>query len=191
MDQKKAKTKYPVLDLIRERWSPRHYKIGNISDTELNTMLEAASWSFSSGNLQPWYYLYAHRDTPGFIKILDCLTPSNQAWARNAAVLMVGLAKKERDPGKPNLKAKHDLGAANMLLILQARSMNIFGHPMGGYDSDKIIETLDVDPSVYEPVACIALGYRGDPDLLEDPAREKEMAVRTRKDIGEISRNIS
>ncbi|MCX6224951.1 MAG: nitroreductase family protein [Bacteroidia bacterium] len=187
MDQKKAKTKFPVIDLIRERWSPRHYLTGHISETELNTMLEAATWSFSGGNLQPWYYLYAHRDTPGFNKILDCITPGNQVWAKNAAVLLVSLAKIERDPGKPNLKAKHDLGAANMLLILQARSMNIYGHPMGGYDSEKIIGTFAIDPSVYEPVVCIALGYLGDPDQLDESQREKELAERTRKGITEIS----
>ncbi len=190
MDQKKAKTTYPVIDLIRERWSPRHYRIGSISEKDVNTMLEAASWSFSGGNLQPWYFFYAHRGTPGFGRMLECLTAGNQAWAKNASLLMVCLAKKERDPGKPNPWSKHDLGAANMLLILQARSMGIYGHPMGGYDADRIIADLDVDDSVYEPVVCIALGFLGDPDRLEGPAREKELAARTRKDISEISRRI-
>jgi nitroreductase len=188
--QKKAETRFPVLDLFRERWSPRCFSTDNISETDMNTMLEAASWSFSGGNLQPWYYLYAHRDTPGFKKILEGLSAGNQIWAKNAAVLMVSLARKERDPGKPNLKAKHDLGAANMLLILQAGSMGIFGHPMGGYDAEKITDTLDVDSSVYEPVACIALGYPGDPDQLDDSLREKEFAARTRKPIEEISHLI-
>jgi nitroreductase len=156
----------------------------------MNTILEAASWSFSGGNLQPWYYLYAHRETPGFDQILQCLTPSNQVWAKNAAVLMVALAKIERDPGKPNPKARHDLGAANMLLILQARSMDIFGHPMGGYDAAKIHETFGIDPAVYEPVVCIALGHRGDPEELEESQKIKEMAVRTRKPVAEISRRL-
>lgn len=187
MQNKTAKTIYPVIDLIRNRWSPRSFSAGKISETDVNTILEAASWSFSGGNLQPWYYLYAHRDSAGFSTILNCLSPGNQVWARNAAVLMVSLARKERDPGKPNLKAKHDLGAANMLMILQARSMNIFGHPMGGYDSEKIIRDLEIDASVYEPVACIALGYIGDPDQLDESLREKELSERTRKSIGEIS----
>lgn len=190
MDQKKARTTYPVIDLIRNRWSPRSFSAEAISETDMNTMLEAASWSFSSGNLQPWYYLYAHRDSPGFGTILDGLSAGNQIWAKNAAVLMVSLAKKERDPGKPNLKAKHDLGAANMLLILQALSMNIYGHPMGGYDAEKLEATLEIDTAVYEPVACIALGYPGDPDQLDETLREKEMAERTRKGITEISRLI-
>ena len=190
MDQKKAKTIYPVLDLIRDRWSPRHYRAGSISETEMNTMLEAASWSFSGGNLQPWYYHYAHRDTPGFTRILENFSPTNQVWAVKASVLIVSLAKKERDPGKPNLWSKHDLGAANMLLILQARSMNIYGHPLGGFDSVKMCEALEIDTLVYEPVACIALGYLGDPDELDETQRAKELAVRTRKGIREISKRL-
>jgi nitroreductase len=191
MDTKKAKTIYPVINIIQDRWSPRHYRIGTITEPDLNTILEAASWSFSGGNLQPWYYLYAHRDTPGFSKILDSLSPNNQVWAKNASVLMVGLAKKERDPGKPNLWSKHDLGAANMALILQARSMDIYGHPMAGFNSLKIVESLQIDTTVYEPVVCISLGYLGDPGLLDHAAREKELAVRTRKGLSEFSEKIN
>ncbi len=187
---KTAITQYPVLDLIRERWSPRSFTPDMISETDMNTLLEAASWAFSGGNMQPWFYLYAHRGTSGFEKILNCLSGGNQAWAGNAAVLMVTLAKKERDPGKPNLWSKHDLGAANMNLILQALSMNIYGHLMGGFDAGKVVDSLDVDPTVYEPVACMALGYRGDPEQLEESQRERELAPRTRKVIAEISQKI-
>lgn len=161
-----------------------------ITEENMNTMLEAATWSFSGGNMQPWFYLYAYRGTSGFDKILDCLTSGNQSWARNASVLMVTLAKKERDPGRPNPWSKHDLGAANMVMILQALSMNIYGHPMGGFDGAKIVEVLDIDTVVYEPVACIALGYLGNADDLEESRREKELAPRTRKTIDEISLEI-
>ncbi len=187
--QKQAKTKYAVIELIRDRWSPRCFSSDAISQTDMNTMLEAASWSFSAGNMQPWFYLYAHRGSEGFDKIVDGLSAGNQIWAKNSAVLMVSLAKKERDPGKPNLKAKHDLGAANMLLVLQALSMGIYGHPMGGYDADKLIEALNID-TAYEPVACIALGYPGDPLKLDESLRVKEMEERIRKGIGDISRKI-
>jgi nitroreductase len=188
--QKKAITTYPVIDLIRERWSPRCFSSAAISDTDMNTLLEAASWSFSSGNLQPWFYYYAHRGTPGFDKIVGGLSAGNQIWAKEAAVLMVSLAKKERDPGKPNVKSNHDLGAANMLLILQAVSMGMFGHPMGGYDAATLIAELNIDPAVYEPVACIALGYPGDPEQLEESLKLREYAARTRKGIGEISQKL-
>lgn len=187
MNPKSAQTQHAVLDLIRNRWSPRHFSADPISEADMNTLLEAASWSFSAGNMQPWFYLYAHRGTEGFDKILACLDAGNQSWAKNAAVLMVTLAKKERDPGKPNNWAKHDLGAANMLLALQATSMGFFAHPMGGFNSAKVFETLDVDSTVYDTGPCIALGYPGDPGELEEPQREKEMAPRHRKHVSEIS----
>jgi nitroreductase len=190
MNPKTAKTIYPVIELIRERWSPRFYKPGFISEEQMNTILEAACWSFSGGNLQPWYYLYADRETAGFGNILDCLAAGNQAWAKNAAVLMIALAKKERDPGKPNPWSKHDLGAANFSMILQARSMNIYGHPMGGFNSEKIIDLLKIDALTYEPVVCISFGYLGDPGLLDELQREKELGERTRKAIGEISERL-
>jgi len=190
MNPKTAQTLHPILPILRERWSPRHYEPGTITEEEMSTILEAATWAFSGGNLQPWYYLYAHRGTSGFDKIFECLAPGNQSWAKNATVLMVSLAKLERDPGKPNLWSKHDLGAANLALALQARSMNIYAHPMGGFDAARVYETLGVDSSVYEPVACLALGFPGDPDLLDEAQRAKELAPRTRKPISEISRNI-
>ncbi|MFH0762064.1 MAG: nitroreductase family protein [Bacteroidota bacterium] len=189
-EHKKAKTIFPVLDLLRERWSPRSFTPDPISEIQMNTLLEAASWSFSASNLQPWYYYYSQCGTHGFDTILNCLVPANQVWAKNAAVLMVSLAKKEREPGKPNIWSKHDLGAANMLMILQALSMNIYGHLMGGFDQAKIIEAIGIDISVYEPVACIALGYRGDPEKLDSPFRERELEVRTRKPIAEILKKL-
>jgi nitroreductase len=103
---------------------------------------------------------------------------------------MVTLTKRERDPGKPNIWSKHDLGAANMLLALQATSLGFSAHFMGGFDAKKVIESFDVDPAVHEPGPCIALGYPGDPEQLEESQREKEIAPRTRKDISEISRQV-
>lgn len=191
MDIKIAKTKWPVADLLRKRWSPRSFTEAVVSADDMNTLLEAATWSFSGGNMQPWYYIYAYRSTPGFDKILKNLAAGNQGWAKNAAVLVVTLAKKERDPGKPNIWSKHDLGAANMNLVLQALTMNIYGHFMGGFDKQGMAETLEIDTDIYEPVACLALGYRGDPDQIEEEGlRIRETEVRKRKNIEEISRQI-
>jgi nitroreductase len=190
MSAKSAKTINPVIDLIRNRWSPRSFSDKPIKESDMDTLLEAASWSFSGGNLQPWYYLYAHKGSPGFDMILKNISAGNRGWVDHAAVLMVCLAKKEREPGKPNLWSKHDLGAANMLLILQALSQNIYGHPMGGYDPIKMAEDLKIDTEVYESVACIALGYLGDPSQLNESLRVMEIAERKRKSIEEISRRI-
>lgn len=187
MEIKTANTVNPVIELLRKRWSPRSFSARELSAEDMLTLLEAASWSFSGGNLQPWFYIYAYRATPGFERILNNLSLGNQGWAKNAAVLMVSLAKRERDPGKPNLWSKHDLGAANMQMVLQALSMNIYGHFMGGFDSNKMAESLNIDTTIYEPVACIALGYPGDPGVLVESLRIRETEERKRKNIDEIS----
>ncbi|MDD3386128.1 MAG: nitroreductase family protein [Bacteroidales bacterium] len=185
---KTAATSYPVTDWLRMRWSPRSFSAQEITEHDLLTILEAGTWAFNGGNLQPWFFLYGYKGTEGFKKILSCLNPGNQSWAQNAAVLIVTLAKRERDPGKPNLWSKHDVGAASMGMILQAITMNIYGHPMSGYDPNKIISTLGIDPDVYEPVTCIALGYPGDPGQLNESQQTNELAPRTRKPVGEVSR---
>jgi nitroreductase len=190
MHIKTAMTDHPILDLLRNRWSPRSFSNATISSEDINILLEAAIWSFSGGNLQPWFYIYAHRGTEGFENILNNLSGGNQGWAKHAAVLMVSLAKKERDPGKPNLWSKHDLGAANMQMVLQALSMNIYGHFMGGFNSAGMAETLNIDTTVYEPIACIALGYLGDPEQLEETLIIRETEPRKRKKIDEISKLI-
>jgi nitroreductase len=190
MNTKEAITTYPVADLIRARWSPRSFGTGLISREEMDTLLEAASWSFSSGNVQPWKYIYAHRGSDGFAQILSCLNEENQLWARNAAILVLSMARRERRPGVPNRWCIHDVGASVMVMILQAVSMNIYSHPMGGFDSGLIMEKLGEDPSVFEPVACIAMGYLGEVEALDEQFRARELEARTRKSISEISRQL-
>ena len=52
-----AQTVNPVLDLIKNRWSPRAFSNQNISDEDLQTVFEAAGWAPSGMNEQPWLYL--------------------------------------------------------------------------------------------------------------------------------------
>lgn len=188
---KKANTENPVHDLIRSRWSARSFSEKAISQQGLETILEAASWAFSANNAQPWQYVYAHRsDTEAFHKLWSCLMPGNQPWTSKAAVLMVSLIKKNFENGKPNNTAQHDLGAANATLMLQATSMGIYGHPMAGFDKEKTVETLGLDPNEVAPVAFIALGYLDDAEKLEEPFRARELTPRSRKAVAEFAKQI-
>lgn len=184
---KEAKTIYPVNELIRKRWSARSFSEKEITDDELNTIFEASSWAFSSMNYQPWRYIYVKRsDKEKFEKFVDCLSEGNKPWAKNASVLIFSLAKKNYDDGVKNISALHDVGAANANLILQAVSMNIYGHLMGGYSRSKAIELFNIDTEEYEPVVFIALGYLDAPEKLDEPFRTREITPRTRKSIDEF-----
>ncbi len=191
MSIKIAKTKHDVIDVIKNRWSARSFSDKTISENDLHTLFEAASWAFSANNAQPWEYIYAHReDTEAFHKLHSCLMGGNQPWTKNAAVLMAVLAHKKLDNGHENKAAKHDVGSANATLMLQATSMNIYGHVMGGFDANKAIDVLNVNTEVHEPVVFIALGYLDEAEKLEEPFKTRELTPRTRKPLVEIVKRL-
>ena len=150
-------------------------------------LFEAASWSFSCNNAQPWVYIYAHRDDEkAFKKLFNCLDGGNQQWAGEAAVLAVCIANTVFENGKPNRWAYHDLGAANMNMITEATANCIFGHFMAGFDADKLKKEYGL-PETYEPVAMLAMGYLGDAEDLKEPFKTRELTVRTRKPASEFA----
>ena len=146
-NNKIAVTKYPVMELIKNRWSARSFSDKAIAEKDLYTLIEAASWMFSANNEQPWRFISAEKNTESFKKILQSLNPSNASWAKNAGAFIVSIAKINFDKeGNPlNSWAEHDLGAANAAMILQATSMNIAAHPMAGFDTTKIKEAFELN----------------------------------------------
>ena len=53
----------PVLQAIKDRWSPRAFDPKPIPEVELEAMLEALRWSPSCSNEQPWQQLLiTHRE---------------------------------------------------------------------------------------------------------------------------------
>lgn len=178
-----AETRGPVLDLIKERWSARAFSDQKISEADLHTLIEAASWAPSSMNEQPWRYRYAMQGTDTFEQMWDCLSSGNQPWAKQASVLLLSTAKKNfAKNDSPNRHALHDTGMANAFLMLQATQMKIYGHMMGGYDPVKLQEIFHL-PEDEEAVCIIALGYLGTPDQLEEPFRSRELTPRSRKSL--------
>ncbi|MEO5893145.1 MAG: nitroreductase family protein [Ferruginibacter sp.] len=185
-DIKKAVTNYPVLDIIKNRWSPRSFSDKAIVKDDLNTILEAASWAFSAMNEQPWRYLVAQRGSALFNIFLESLYPGNLPWNRQAAALILSVQKTVYSgSGKTNESALHDIGAANILLTLQANSMGIYTHIIGGFNKEQLTILLQLDKNS-EPVVLIALGYPDDAEKLEEPFKSRETSPRSRKALSEI-----
>ncbi|MBL7718463.1 MAG: nitroreductase family protein [Flavipsychrobacter sp.] len=178
-------------ELIRKRRSIRAFSDEEITAEDLTTILEAATWAPSSMNEQPWRYLYARKGTAGYARLWNCLADANKTWTANAAALIVCVARKNFSRnGKPNRHYMHDCGLANENLFVQAISMNIYTHAMGGFDMERTKNELQV-PADEEVVCFIALGYAGDPSQLEEPNRSRESAPRTRKSVEEVSTEIA
>jgi nitroreductase len=184
MMEKPAELHYPIHDLLRRRWSPRAFSDRAVSHDVLCTLMEAARWAPSSSNEQPWNFLIATKEIRGeYDRLLSCLNESNQVWARLAPVLAISIARTVfADEGEPNRHALHDVGLCVENLVIQATSVELMVHQMAGFSPDKARELFEL-PADYEAVAAIAIGYPGDPSLLPDRLRQRELAPRSRKPI--------
>lgn len=186
--QKIADPDHDLLDIFSERWSPRAFADRPVEPDKIRRMLEAARWTMSSYNEQPWRYVLASRyeNPEAYERLLHCLTEGNQAWAQNAPVLMLSFYEKMFSRNdRPNRCAPHDLGAASAALTFQATAMDLYVHQMAGIQKEVIRETYDVPPDV-EPMAGLAVGYLGDPEMLSTGKRKAETSPRSRKSIDEF-----
>jgi len=184
---KVADTRYPIADLLRQRWSPLAFSERLVEPEKLRSVLEAASWAASSYNEQPWSFIVATRDNKDeFNRLLSCLAEGNQIWAQYAPVLMLSVAKLhfERN-GVENRHAFHDVGAALANLAIEATAHGLVLHQMAGFDVPKAQETYSI-PAGYEPVEAVALGYLGELQTLPEKLQQRELAPRTRKPLEEF-----
>jgi nitroreductase len=179
---------HPVDELFLKRWSPRAMTGEPVSQADLNRLLEAARWAPSTYNEQEWRYLYAHRDTEHWQTFFDLLMEANQAWCKDAAVLIViASCKVFARNGKPNGVHSFDAGASFENLALQGASMNLVIHGMAGFNRNKAQQELKI-PDDYHVDAMVAVGHPGDPDDLPDNYAEMDKNPSGRKPISEISR---
>ncbi|MBL7998016.1 MAG: nitroreductase family protein [Candidatus Kapabacteria bacterium] len=190
IDLKRAHTVHTIHELLAMRWSPRSFAETPVSETDMNTILEAAAWAASGGNGQPWAFIYGLRGSKTFGMILSALNPSNQAWAQNAGALVLCLARVMNAEGKPSRLALHDTGSAMTTMLLQGTAMGIYGHPMGGYNMEQMREQFSI-PQQYETAAVVAMGYVGSPDALSEHNRTREIEPRTRKPLADYAFSTS
>ena len=183
---KQAETAYPIHPLLQNRWSPRAFASRPVEIGKLRSVLEAARWSPSGGNVQPWRFVVATQDDPAACAALaSVLNPSNAEWAANAPVLILTVAQMITPSGRSNGHAFHDVGLATQSLIVQALSLGLYVHPMAGFSTEKARAVVGI-PDNYEPVTMLALGYLGDPESLSEQRRTQELAPRVRKPLDEL-----
>jgi len=187
MTDQLSATQYPIEEVLRQRWSPIAFSDQAVEPEKLRSVLEGARWAASSYNEQPWSYIVATQDNPDeFSRLLECLAEGNQVWAKNAPVLMLSVAKLTFTfNGVENRHAFHDVGAASANLAIEAAAQGLFIHQMAGFDVTRAKETYGI-PDGYDPVAAIALGYLGDPQILSESMQQRQSAPRTRKPLDQF-----
>jgi nitroreductase len=186
-ETREPQAQHPVDELFLDRWSPRAMSGAGVTEEELMTLFEAARWAPSSYNNQPWRILYARRETVQWPTFFGLMVEGNQAWAKDAAALLLFVSKETFDfNGKPYPTHSFDTGAAWENLALQATMLGLVTHGMQGFDYERARTELNI-PEGFRVEAMVAVGRPGDPAQLPEPLRERE-APSGRKPLSEITR---
>jgi len=183
--ERPAATDHAILDLLARRWSTRAFSDRSVEPETLRILFEAARWAPSSGNGQPWSFLVARKEEATEFERIASVLNSGNSWARHAAVLAISVAALDREPGRPNTHAWHDVGIASENLTIQATALGLSVHMMGGFSAEKSRELFAI-PERWAPVAAIAIGYPGDLHMLPEELQQRESGPRRRKPMSEF-----
>ncbi|MEQ8475019.1 nitroreductase family protein [Fulvivirga sp.] len=190
MMKPKKDNKFPLEGNLEKRWSGRIYADKPVEKDDLLSLFEAARWSASCFNEQPWRFLVGVKGEETYDKIFDMLVEFNQDWAKTAPVLVLAYAKKTfTKNGKPNMHYWYDTGQAMASLTVQATHLDLNVHQMGGYDRDRAQKELIQDDD-FESICVAAIGYRAEPSDVPENLKEREFAPQTRLALKEVIKGI-
>jgi nitroreductase len=170
-----------LLPLLRGRRSIRAYDETHVlSDDELEVLLEAARWSPSAGNSQPWAFLVGRRGDAAHATFVALLAPSVRRWAPAASALFFTLNQVASGPEEDALAysdyAQYDLGQAVAHLTVQASALGLGVHQFAAFDHDGLAELAGV-PTHWRVTTGLAVGL----------AVESELTPRTRRPLSELA----
>jgi nitroreductase len=181
-----ATTAAPIMPVLAERWSPRPFDANHkLSQHEILSGLEAARWSESANNAQPWRFAVITRDDAKHAEISATLSGWNQSWAPAASAIILVAVQKLTADGSPYVGARYDAGLAVSKLVIQAQELGLHTHQMAGLDAAKAAEVLGLSGD-YELIVSLAIGKVAAADLLAEPLHGREIAPRTRLELDEI-----
>ena len=186
--KKNATTEVPINDVIAQRWSPRAFDSNHvITEDVIKSLFEAARWAPSCYGDQPWQFvLFQKKDATAWSRALNCLSVGNQNWAMDASILIVVCANQNfNHNNEPNRWAHYDSGAAAKNICLQATSIGLSAHQMGGFDQIKIRNLSNI-PLEFDILACMVVGKSLDEVKLSKVQKDKELQARSRKLLKDI-----
>ena len=162
-----------VNTLFTQRWSPRAFQAHQIDSPTMQRIMDAARWSPSCFNAQPWRFYTSTESSFG--DFLNLLVDANQSWAKNVSVIGFLVARKHFDyNGEPNSYCEFDSGAAWMAMTLQARMEGLYTHGLGGIKKNEAAKYLGIDTDQSEVLMGFTIGKLAALNELTEQQRQEE-----------------
>jgi len=160
-----------ILKVIKERRSVRRYKADPIPEDVLHRVLEAARFSPSGKNLQPWKFILVQDES---LKQRLVEASLRQTFIAEAPVVVVACGYPDRCYSRMGNYMKSwavDVAIAFEHLILQAQEERLGTCWIGAFEEKDVKSILDV-PEGVRVLALTPLGY---PDEDPVPRRRKSL----------------
>ncbi len=167
---------FVLTDVLESRWSPRAFDREEVLDeNRLGPAFEAARWSPSSGNSQPWSFVVGFRGDEVFTTIVATMASGNQVWAEHAAVVVANIASVVDAEGNPQSHAIYDLGQAVAHFTVQATAEGLMVHQMSGFDAQALGRELGIESS-QRVVTLMAVGSSVTPLIFPRSYRSERLS---------------
>jgi len=170
-----------VFEAIKKRRSIRRFDPNKeVTDKQIEKLLEAARWAPSAGNMQSWFFVVV-KDKKTKDQLVEAAR--GQDFIAQAPVIFVSCADLERSASRygsrgSSFYAIQDATIATQNIWLTATEMGLGGVWIGAFEKDEVSQVLEL-PSHLRPIALLPIGYPA-----ESPSPP------SRRSIKEISRKL-
>ena len=126
----------------------------------VETLIEAARWAPSAGNIQPWEFVIVRKPA---VKKKLAQAALNEAFVEEAPAVIVVCADEKRASMGYGIRGRtlyciQDTAAATQNILLTAYSLGLGSCWIGAFNEDEAKEALNA-PEGVRPVAIIPVGY--------------------------------
>lgn len=180
----------PMLHpLLSSRWSPARFdELAELGSDQIDSILDAARWSPSAGNSQPWAFIVGRRGDAIHARLVPHLAPSSAPWASTASLLVANLAHRfvADTDWEYSEFSLYDLGQAVAHMTIQAQSLGLGTRQFRAFDRDGLTREFAI-PAHWEVTTMSAFGRPSfEPRDDHDADLRREPASRVRRPFGHL-----
>jgi nitroreductase len=151
-----------LSEAIKGRRSIRNFKPDEVSEKDVEKLIEAAVSAPSAGNIQPWELVVARKPE---IRRKLVEAAYGQSFIEEASAVIVVCANEDRSSQGYGVRGKtlyclQDTAAAIQNMLLTAYSLGLGSCWIGAFKEDEVREILKI-PVGIRPVAIVPVGYPG------------------------------
>ena len=147
-------------EVLLARWSPTSWDPGHVLGPDtVEHLIEAARWSPSAGNSQPWSFVAGLRGDATHRRLVPLLTQSSFRWAPAASLLVVNICHRyvEGTDWDYSEFAEYDLGQSVAHMTIQAQAMGLHARQFRAFDRAAVERELEL-PSHWVAMTMTAFG---------------------------------